>query len=100
MLAESWILEDLEGTRGCLLRRIDEEATLSILDLQRNPPYIAADRRACLPKCLRDGQPEALASRLLQDHVGLRLERIDLDRADVVEVIQDLDVGVAGSVLV
>ena len=28
-------------------------------------------------------------------HVGVRLERVDLDRADVVEVVEDVDVRVA-----
>ena len=63
------------------------------------PPTLPADRRPPLPERLGDGQPEALADRLLQADVGLRLEGVDLDRADVVEVVEDLDVGVAVGVL-
>ena len=58
------------------------------------PPTSPADDRPRLPDRLRDGQPEALARRFLDHHVGVRLERVDLDRADVVEVAEDVDVGV------
>ena len=67
-------------------------------DLQRDAADVAADRRPALPQRLGDGQPEALADRLLDADVGLRLEGVDLDRADVVEVVEDLDVGVAAGV--
>jgi hypothetical protein len=43
------------------------------------------------------GQAEALARRLLDDDVGVRLEGVDLDRADVVEVVEDVDVRVAAA---
>ena len=43
----------------------------------------------------RHGEPEALARGLLDHDVGQRLERVDLDRADVVEVVEDVDVRVA-----
>ena len=53
-----------------------------------------------LPQRLGHGQPEALADRLLHQHVGLRLKGVDLDRADVVEVVEDLDVGIVLGVFV
>ena len=70
------------------------------LDLERDPTDVAGDRRPSLPQRLGDGEAEALADRLLDHDVGLRLERVDLDRADVVEVVEDLDVGVAVGVAV
>ena len=42
-----------------------------------------------------DRQPEALARRLLDHDVRERLERVDLDRADVGEVVEDVDVRIA-----
>ncbi len=75
--------------------RGDEEAGLAVLHLQRDAAHVAADERAALPERLRHGQPEALARRLLDHHVGLRLERVHLDRPDVVQVVEDVDVGVA-----
>ncbi len=59
------------------------------------PAHVAADERPRLPQRLGDGQAEALAGGLLDHHVGLRLERVDLDRAHVVQVVEDVDVGVA-----
>ena len=81
---------------GGLLGRVHQEAGLAVLDLERDAADVAGDRRAALPERLGDGQAEALADRLLQHHVGLGLEGVDLDRADVVEVVEDLDVLVAG----
>ncbi len=73
----------------------DEEAGDAVLDLQRDAADVAADERARLPDRLGDRQPEALAGGLLDQHVGVRLERVDLDRADVVEVVEDVYVRVA-----
>ncbi len=81
------------------LGRGDEEAALAVLDLQRDAADVAADRRPSLPQRLGHRQPEALADRLLDRDVGLRLEGVDLDRPDVVEVVEDLDVGVGVGVL-
>ena len=66
-----------------------------VLDLQRDPADVAADRGPPLPQRLGDRQAESLADRLLHADVGLGLEGVDLDRADVVEVVEDLDVRVA-----
>ena len=59
------------------------------------PPTSPPMNGRALPDRLRDRQPEALAGRLLDQHVGVRLEGVDLDRADVVEVVEDVHVGVA-----
>ena len=75
--------------------RVDEEAGDAVVDLQGDPADVAADHRPALPLGLGDGEPEALADRLLHADVGLGLKGVDLDRADVVEVVEDLDVGVA-----
>src|ERR1700709_813167 len=98
-LAELGGGEDLEAARGALLGGVDQEAGLAVCDLQWDAANVAADRRPPLPQRLGHGQAEALADRLLQADVGLRLEGVDLDRADVVEVVEDLDVGVALGVL-
>ena len=62
------------------------------------PPDAARHGRPRLPERLGDGQPEALADRLLEHRRRVHLERVDLDRADVVQVREDEDVGVAGRV--
>ena len=59
------------------------------------PPTSPPMNGSRLPDRLGDGQAEALARGLLHDHVGVGLERVDLDRADVVEVVEDVDVRVA-----
>ena len=80
---------------GALLDGRDEVAGDAVLDLQRDPADVAADERPALPQRLGHGQAEALARRLLDHDVGERLERVDLDRADVGEVVEDVDVRVA-----
>src|SRR5258708_680971 len=94
-LAELGVGEDLEAALRTLGRGVDQVAADAILDLQGDSADVAGDRRAPLPERLGHRQPKALADRLLQADVGLRLEGVDLDRADVVEVVEDLDVGVA-----
>src|SRR5215216_1569161 len=97
--AQLRVLQDLDAPLGRLLRRGDEVAVLAVDDLQRDPADVPADRRAPLPERLRHSQPEPLADRLLHDDVGLRLECVHLDRADVVEVVEDLDVRIRAGVL-
>src|SRR3954451_19012831 len=94
LLAESGVLEDLERMPSAVLGGGDEVAGLPVRHLERDPADVAADERPRLPQRLADGQPEALARRLLDHDVGVRLEGVDLDRADVVEVVEDVDVGV------
>src|SRR4051795_11539404 len=97
--AQLGVLQDLDGAPGGLVGRGDEVPVLAVDDLQRDAADIPADRRPALPERLGDGQAEALPDRLLHDHVGLRLEGVHLDRADVVQVVEDLDVGVIARVL-
>src|SRR5205814_8761859 len=92
LLAERGVAQDLERALRGLLRRVHEKARDAVLDLERNASYVAGDRGTDLPERLGDRESEALAQRLLQDHVGLRLEGVHLDRAHVVEVVEDLDV--------
>src|SRR3954471_18188789 len=94
-LAQLGVRKDLDAALRALLRGVHQEAVLAVLDLQGNAADVAGNRRAALPERLGDCQPEALADRLLQADVRLRLKGVDLDRADVVEVVEDLDVGVA-----
>src|SRR5262249_29199671 len=89
-LAQLRVGEDLQAALGALLGGVDEEATLAVDDLQGDAADVAGDRRPPLPERLGVGEAEALADRLLQADVGLRLEGVDLDRADVVEVVEDL----------
>src|SRR5262249_21211376 len=91
--------QDVDAAPGSLLRRGDQVAVLAVDDLQRDPADIPPDRRAPLPERLGHCQPEALPDRLLHDHVGLGLERVHLDRSDVVEVVEDLDVRIRPGVL-
>jgi hypothetical protein len=99
-LAELGVVEDLETALGGLLGRVDQEARYSALDLERDAAHVPGDGRPSLPERLGHGKPEALAGRLLKHDVRLRLEGIDLDRPDVVEIVEDLDVGVVCCVLV
>ena len=80
-----------------LLDRVDEVAVEAVADLQLDAAGAAADDRPALPQPFAHGEAEALAQRLLQDHVGDALERVDLHRADLVEVRQQVDVAVAGA---
>src|SRR5215210_3932562 len=90
--------QDLDAALCGLVRGGDQVAVLAVDDLQGDAAHVTADRRPPLPERLGDRQPEALADRLLQHHVRLRLERVDLDRPDVVEVVEDLDVGIRSGV--
>src|SRR5690349_12710627 len=98
-LPELGLTEDLERALRALLGRGHEEAGLAVLHLQRNAADVSADERTRLPERLRDGEAEALAGGLLNHDVRLRLEGVHLDRADVVQVVEDLDVGIALRVL-
>ena len=91
-------IEDLEAALGAGRARIYEKAGDAVLDLEGDPPHRPADHRPRLPESLAHGQPEALAGRLLQHDGGVRLKGVDLDAADVVEVGEHVDVGVAGDV--
>src|SRR5450756_118037 len=91
--------QDLEAPLRTLSRGLDEIPGDAVLDLQRDPRYVAADGRPRLPQPLGDGEAEALARGLLHDHVGVALEGVDLHRAHVVEVGQDEHVGVGAHVL-
>ena len=94
-LAERGVAQHAQGPLGALLDARHQIAGDPVLDLQRYAAHVAADERPRLPDRLRDRQPEALARGLLDEHVGVGLERVDLDRPDVVEVVEDVDVRVA-----
>src|SRR5690606_32133845 len=70
-LGELGIAQEIERALRRLLDRGDQKARLAVDDLQRDAAHVAADRRPALPERLGDGEPEALANRLLQDYVGL-----------------------------
>src|SRR5262249_2340259 len=88
------VAQNAEGPLRGLLGRGDQESRLSVLDLKRDAANVPGDHGAHLPHRLGDGQAEPLAQRLLHDHIGLGLEGVHLDRAHVVEVVEDLDVGI------
>src|SRR3954447_14973246 len=92
LLAEVRLAQDLERAIGALLGRADEVAGGAVLHLKRDAADVSADEGARLPERLGHGEAEALARGLLDHHLCLRLERVHLDRAYVVEVVQDLDV--------
>src|SRR3954453_13825884 len=98
VLGQCRIAEDAQRAVRALLDRGDQIAGLSVVHLERDASDPATDERPGLPDGLADREPEALARRLLDDHVGVGLEGVDLDRADVVEVVEDVDVRVAGGV--
>src|SRR2546422_1848414 len=78
--------QDLDARGRARLRRVDEPAGLAVDDLHPNPADVAGDSRPSLPQPFAHGQPEAFANRLLDDGAGVHLERVHLDRADVVQV--------------
>ncbi len=80
------------------VRGVDQPAGHAVLDLVDDPADPPGDRRPRLPQRLADRQPEPFADRLLQHGGGVHLEGVDLDRADVVQVREDVDVGIAGGV--
>src|SRR4051812_2658740 len=71
LLAEVGLAQDPQCAVGALLGRRHEVAGRPVLHLQRDAADVAADERARLPERLRDGQAEALTSRLLDQHLGL-----------------------------
>src|SRR5665647_1378209 len=91
--------QHLQTALGALRGGLDEAAGHAVLDLQRDAADVAAEGGPSLPQGLGDGEAEALAGGLLQDHVGLALEGVDLYRADVVDVGENEDVGVAADML-
>src|SRR5919109_3391892 len=95
-LSELGIVEDLEAALWGFLSGADQESRHAVLDLEWDPADVPGDCRPALPERFRDRQPESLACRLLHHDVRLRLECVYLDRPDVVQVVEDLDVGVVG----
>src|SRR3954451_21090780 len=83
-LPEGGVTEDVEGAGGAGLHVTDQIPGDAVLDLQGDTANVTADERPRLPQRLADREPEALARRLLDDDVGVRLEGVDLDRPDVV----------------
>src|SRR5262249_16827702 len=67
---------------------------IAVRDLQRDPADGAGDHRLALPERFRDGEPESLAQRLLQDDRRGALDRVDLDVRGGWE-LDDVDVRVA-----
>src|SRR3954447_12798844 len=94
-LAQGGIAKDVERSGGTGINTVDEIPGDPVLDLERYPADVAADERPPLPDRLGHRQAEPLTRRLLDDDVGLGLEGVDLDRADVVEVVEDVNVRVA-----
>ena len=92
--------EQLDGARRRLFDRVDEVAVLAVVDLHRDAAAAPADHRPALPQSFADGEPESFAQRLLHHDVGGALERVDLHRADLLDVRHEVDVGVAGARLV
>src|SRR6266511_6416956 len=89
------VAEDLLDGLRRLAGRVDEPARLTVLDLDDDPAHPTRHRRPRLPEPLGHRQPEALADRLLEHRRRGDLEGVDLDRADVVEVREDVDVRIA-----
>src|SRR4030067_19498 len=72
----------------------------SMLTSRGPPPAdVAADDRLALPHALGHDEAESLARGLLHDDIGGMLERADLEVTDPLEVREQMDVRVAGSML-
>ena len=82
---------------AAVLDGVDEVAVHAVVDLERDAAAAPADDRPALPQPFADGEPEALAQRLLDHDVGRALERVDLHAADLLDVREQVDVGVAGA---
>src|SRR5258707_7276239 len=79
-LAQPWILQKLHDPLGRLIDGGDEKAVFAVADLPANAADIAANDGGALPHRLGDGEPEALAGRLLQDYGGVALQGGDQNR--------------------
>src|SRR5262249_58761781 len=78
---------------------VDEVAIESVTHLQHDATGASAHDRPTLPEPLAHREPEALPDRLLDHDVGDALERVDLHVADLMEVRERVDVGIAGAFL-
>ena len=79
-----------------LFDAVDEIAVLAVDDLHGDPAAASAYDRPALPEPFAHGQPESFAQRLLHHDVGGALERVDLHGTDLLDVRQEVDVGIAG----
>ena len=95
--ARTGLREQLGGAGGRVFDGVDEVAVLAVANLHRDPAAAPADHRPALPQCLAHGEPESFAQRLLHHDVGGTLERVDLHRADLLDVRDEVDVRVAGA---
>src|SRR5829696_1069632 len=93
------VAEDLQARGVAILDGLHEPAGLAVLNLARNPAGTPRNRRPALPQAFRHRQAETLPDRLLQHCRRVHLEGVDLHRADVVQVREDEDVGIARGVL-
>src|SRR5712692_264900 len=86
------ILEELERPIGAFLDAGDEVAMNAVLDLQADSGDVAADHRDALPQGFAHDEPEPLAQRFRDRHVGLSLEHVHLERPDPTEIGEEVDV--------
>src|SRR5437763_3331738 len=93
-LAQARIAQDLQTPRRALLDARDQETGFAIGHLQGYSAHRAADQGPALPDRLGHRQTEPLTRGLLDHHIAMGLERVDLDRADIVQVVQYVDVRV------
>ena len=91
--------EQIDRASSARVDRIDEVAVEAVADLEHDAAGAAAHDGSALPERLAHGQAEALPNRLLDGDVGDALERVDLHVADLMEVRQCVDVGIAGALL-
>ena len=56
---------------------VDQQAAVLVLNLLAVTTDIACDDRASLPQRFGDSKPEALFEALLDDHIGMALERVN-----------------------
>ena len=73
-------------TEAAPVGRIDQQATVLVSNLVTMAADIAGDDRPSLPQRFGNSKPEALLEALLDDHVGVTLERV-YDRGILLDVV-------------
>lgn len=71
------MVQEITHPMGGSFRSVDEVARLVVRDLQVDATHIAPDDGFSFPKTFRDREPEALASRLLNNDIGQPLKGVD-----------------------
>ena len=74
---QTFVLEQLNNSCGCLFDRRNKKTVHSIFELMPDSADVAPDHRRSFPHRFCDSEPEAFANRFLQNNRGAPLKRID-----------------------